>query len=377
MPDEVDNQVEVDDQVESDNPFVEINRRVEAGESPQVSVRTILSWYGAHRRSWRNVLLIRDDLDQLDLETVPDFESPHIDTAVTFRRETVFPPPTIPAPQETSKESTAPITRVVSDSGIAMDTLTVVKQAEPTEPAHQISRLRSANTPPVCVKPDTTVQEAITIMLVQDFSQLPVMQSVRGDPKGLFSWKSLGSRLALGRVCNFVRECMNDITELSSDDSLYDAIPLIVKHECVLIRDATNKVVGIVTPADLSVQFQELAEPFLLLGAIENHLRTWISSKFTNADLQAAKDPGDTERVINDVSDLSFGEYVRLLENPEQWKKLEMSLDRKTFTGQLDKIRAIRNDVMHFDPDPMDLDDLKTLRVFWQSLQQLETIRGK
>src|SRR5437879_8458063 len=55
---------------------------------------------------------------------------------------------------------------------------------------------------------------------------------------------------------------MNDLKELSASASLYDAIPLIIQHECVVIRDGTGAICGIVTPADLSVQFRDLAEPF-------------------------------------------------------------------------------------------------------------------
>jgi CBS domain-containing protein len=344
--------------------FSDLKPQLDAGETPQVTVRTILSWYGAKRRSGGTVLLIRKDLDKLSLETVPDFASPHIDTAVTIRRKPAQLGPIGSQTPVAAADTVAPTTHDAVESADSTDSVAVVKQPEP---AHQISRLRSANTPPVWVKPDTTVKEAITIMLARDFSQLPVMQSER-DPRGIFSWKSLGSRLALGQRCIYVRECMDDHTELGPTASLYDAIPLIVKHECVLIRDTTKKIGGIVTPADLSVQFRELAEPFLLLGAIETHLRGWIALRFTIDDMRAARDPEDTEREINDVSDLTFGEYVRLLENPEKWEKLQLSIDRKTFVERLSQIRTIRNDVMHFDPDPLDPLDLEALRQFSQFL---------
>jgi hypothetical protein len=48
---------------------------------------------------------------------------------------------------------------------------------------------------------------------------------------------------------------------------------------------------------------------------------------------------------------MNFGEYVRLLENPANWSKLQLALDRVVFTKMLNGVRLVRNDVMHFDPD--------------------------
>ncbi len=91
-------------------------------------------------------------------------------------------------------------------------------------------------------------------MLLQDYSQLPVMTS-DFNVKGLFSWKSLGRRLALGHKCECVRESMDPHFEIKAGASLFEAIRLIVEHDCILVRDASNKISGIVTTADLSEQF--------------------------------------------------------------------------------------------------------------------------
>ena len=60
----------------------------------------------------------------------------------------------------------------------------------------------------------------------------------------------------------------------------------------------------------------------------------------------------------------SFGEYVRLLENPANWAKLKLALDRVVFTKMLNQVRLVRNDVMHFDPDGIDAEQLEKLRQF-------------
>lgn len=323
--------------------FNEIATKVKDGSPVEVTVRTLLSWIGAHRRSWRNVTWIRDALRQANLLTTPDFEEQYIDGNIMFH---VVPPiPKVPAPHP-------------------------VKLADS---AHRISRLESANRPPVRVAPDAPITEAVTLMLCHDYSQLPVMQSER-DVKGLFSWKSYGSRVASGTSCTVVREAMDAPVVIASTDSLFKAVSLIVEHDCVLVQAADKTICGIVTAYDISRQFSELAEPFLLLGDIENHVRYMIGDVFKQEELQRVRDPEDEDHEIRTVSDLTFGGYVRLLQNEQKWTKLNIGMDRKVFISKLDKVREIRNDVMHFDPDPMDAAGLQLLRDFsrflarWQQL---------
>jgi hypothetical protein len=165
---------------------------------------------------------------------------------------------------------------------------------------------------------------------------------------------------------------VEEAAEVGAEDSLFDAIQKIVAHDCVLMRDATRALTGIVTTADLSVQFKDLSEPFLLLGQIEDHVGNLIADKFHKAELIKACDPSDSGREIEDVADLTLGEYIRLLENLARWEKLCVPIDRKTFIDELERVRRIRNDVMHFDPDGVAPEDLAVLRKFARFLSDLE-----
>ena len=69
---------------------------------------------------------------------------------------------------------------------------------------------------------------------------------------------------------------------------------------------------------------------------------------------------------------MTLGEYIRLLENPARWDKLGVPIDRKTFLSELERVWGIRNDVMHFDPDPVGPEDLAVLRKFVRFLGGLE-----
>ena len=242
------------------------------------------------------------------------------------------------------------------------------------DPTYRISKLAAANRKPVVVTPNDTLQKVVTLMLTYDFSQLPVMTSER-DVKGMASWTSVGIRLGMGKHGDTTQDFMDPYyPELNADASLFQAIPIIVQHQYVLIRGSDRRITGIVTASDLSVQFQQLAEPFILLGEIENHIRRMLGGKFSLAELADTQDAAATKRTVAGVADLTFGEYVRLLQNPERWEQLGLSLDRLTFCTQLDRVREIRNDVMHFDPAGIPTEDLHHLRDFTRFLQRLQSI---
>ena len=345
--------------------LTEIARALKAGESVQVvTVRTFLSWFwGAQRRGHWIVSYIRDLLEEAGLRTEPDFESAYLDSEMQF---ILTDEENIVASQTVGIEVPEKIT--VSDH----TEIRVVKAAF-ADPTYRVSKLAAANRRPVSVQPDATLAESATVMMANDFSQLPVMTSER-DVKGIISWRSIGNRLALGQKPVVAREAMEPHAEISSDASLFTVIPLIVEHEYVLVRGSDQRIVGIVTTSDLSLQFQQMTEPFLLLGEIENHIRRIISSHFDQAELEAIKDSGDGPKKVETASDLTFGEYKRLLEEPSRWNRLNLQIDRVVFIHLLDRVREIRNDVMHFDPDGIPENDLNVLRDFARFLRTLQTI---
>jgi CBS domain-containing protein len=343
--------------------LLEIEGKLRGGESVNsVSVRSFLAWFGAQRRSYWNVFSIRRALERAKLITSPDFESAYIDSEIKF--ELLDSAEVVSGNREPAEVGP------ISPPEVTIQPLPAVA----ADPTYRISKLAAANNKPLSVRPDASLREAVTLMMANDFSQLPVMTNER-DTKGIVSWLSIGTRTVLGHGRNYVREAMDVHHEIRADASMFQAIPTIVQHGYVLVRGPDNKITGIVTASDLSLQFQQVAEPFLLLSEIENHVRSLLSGKFDKADLVAVRDPSDSAREIDDVSDLTFGEYLRLLENEERWEKLELNLDRKTFCNHLDQVRIIRNDVMHFDPDGVPQSDLEKLRDCAKFLQTLQMIK--
>ena len=342
-----------------------IARTLRNGESsPVVTVRAFLgSFFGTQRRGHWIVSYIRGLLEQNSLRTEPDFESAYLDAEMRFElvdksQESI----THTAPTDIAERVTISDHSEVRVTGTAF-----------ADPTYRVSKLAAANQIPLSVRPDSTIEESVTLMLANDFSQLPVMSNAR-DVKGIVSWKSIGSRLALCHRPATAQEAMEAHAEISVDASLFTAIPLIVQHEYVLVRGFDRRIVGIVTTSDLSLQFQQMTEPFLLLGEIENHIRRIISSHFEKGELSAVKDPNHEHSRVDTAADLSFGEYKRLLEEPGRWERLNLKVDRAVFIRQLDKVREIRNDVMHFDPDGIAGSDLGILHDFARFLRALQTI---
>ena len=312
-----------------------IAEEIRQGVTPKpITVREFIGWIGAYKRGSNVNSRLRNALEKAELDTTPDFEWYFIDGKI----------------------------KVVSSK----ETDDVYNST----PAHRIDSLSSANRKPLSVNPDSNVSEAITLMLTNDFSQLPVMTTEK-EVKGIITWKALGSRLALGKKCTLVRECMDPAQITKSDESLFEAIEIITKYDYVLVQSPDKRITGIVTVSDLSFQFRDLAEPFLLIGEIERNVRRLIHGKFTAEDLSFVKHPGETQRAINGVADLTLGEYIRLLETPDNWKKLHLAVDRAEFVKRLNKVREIRNDVMHFDPQGIEESSLEELQLFVSFLGEL------
>ena len=239
------------------------------------------------------------------------------------------------------------------------------------DPIHRVGHLKLAKKKPVCVRPTATISEAITLMMMHEFSQLPVMIGER-TVKGIFSWRSLGQKLVLNQKCNYVKDAMEEAVIISVNRSLFDAARLVAESDCILIKDNQEVISGILTSYDLSVNFAERSEPFLLLEQIEKHVRSYVEDKLTVTEMQEGR--RSPEGPVTHASKLSFGDYVRILQRPDRWKKVGISLDQTLFVTKLDEIRMIRNKVMHFNPNGLGEDDMQKLRKFAALLRQVQQL---
>ena len=113
-----------------------------------------------------------------------------------------------------------------------------------------LEKLAAATNRPVSVQPNTPIDEAIALMLLHDYSQLPVLSGDR-TVKGMVSWRSIGKAFAINRTGTEVRDFTEPrpkIRELSTP--LIDAVADVIKHEVILVRDESKRIVGLVTSTD-------------------------------------------------------------------------------------------------------------------------------
>ena len=306
-----------------------------APEPERLTVRQLLQQFGFQRRGERINNHIRNGMEKFKLRTDQDFTTAWIDSRIAIEPDA-----------DASGASGMP---------------------HAPDPTHRVGQLEAANRKPKSVKPESLLSKAITMMQMNDYSRLPVMKDER-DVSGIVTWKSIGARTTLGRESTHVKDYMEPAQVIPSDTRLFDAIREVSKHGYVLVRARDKTIAGIVTTTDLSRLFLELAGPFLFIGEIEGHLRNLIHGTFTLAQLQKAS--GD-EKPIEGAADLMFGGYKQLLENEDNWKQLGLGVDRKEFIRNLDSVRKIRNEIMHFNPDGIDDDQRRTIRNFARFLDQL------
>lgn len=314
-------------------------KKVQSGEKYTITVRDLLHLFGASRRGVWICSAIRSALEKYELASVPDFEFAFIDSRVSLKR---------------------------------MKDIERVQYEMAVDPTIRIGHLKDANKDLVTVSPDHTIEHAVTVMLEGDFSQLPVMTTPT-EVKGAISWRSVAQAKVIAGSPTRVRQCMEQPTILSFDRSLLDVVQEVLNSDYVLIRGQDKQITGIITMSDLGLQFHQLGEPFILLGEIENHLRLLLSGKFKREELKATiqKVP-EAERDIDGLEDLTFGQYQRLLDNDQRWKRVGIGLDRKQFVERLNRVREIRNDIMHFNPDPPAEADISQVR---RMAQMLRTVR--
>ena len=96
-----------------------------------------------------------------------------------------------------------------------------------------------------------------------------------------------------------------------------------------------------------------------------------LDQKFSIKELSIQPAYEEKSKVISSLADLNFGHYIKIIEDPEKFSKLKVNVDRTLLVSQLDEVRKIRNDVMHFDPDGITSKSLELLR---QTVSFLHTL---
>jgi CBS domain-containing protein len=238
----------------------------------------------------------------------------------------------------------------------------------------KIQDLESANSDVIGVRPDSKLDEAITKMMVNDFSQLPVMSDEK-TIDGIISWRTIG----IAKNFNSQKESVKDhmvrgAVLLNSTDNFLDSVQKILEKEFAFVRSVEGRICGIITLYDIALQFRFVAEPFIELQHIETSIRRLIDARIENSTFLHFCNERYGSTKIRSTRDLTFGQYLNILGNEQMWHHLNLNLDRKVFTDKLHCVRVIRNEVMHFRTKEMSKQNLKHLKDVSKFFRMMERL---
>lgn len=312
--------------------------QLQAGAVVSIRIRDLVRLAGAERRGANVVSAIQRSLDRYDLTTDPPFTAGWIDNTVLIK----------PSRTPSSSSSEPPSTKAETTAG--------------TPVALTVSSLESATREVATVDRQHTLEQARGHMLANDYSQLAVVSAGPRTLVGAVSWESM-AKAAL-RIRDFtLQDATVGAVTVGMNDSVIDLVPAIIDRGFVFVVGDDKALCGIVTTADLSGQFATLAKPFFLLGEVERRLRHILDERFTPEELEGIVDPDDP-RTVSSAGDLTLGEVQFFLDNPTTWARLEWPVDRSVFIARLNRVREIRNEVMHFGPDPLTSTEIAAISSF-------------
>lgn len=348
----------------------------------RVRVRRLLELAGSERRGYVIVQKIRKVLETHSLVTIPDFELAWINSLVRIRlasdcdgqellepnldrvtEEQESPDESILDPAISDQNESPLATEAVAEPlnaplETATPEATDASATSSVNPIVRVASLAAANRGVVSLSINDELDKATTLMLFENYSQLAVMQGSR-DVKGMISWESIARRSMQSPPPSTVQDCMIEARIVNATDALFDTLPQVEQYGYVLVRDK-GKITGIVTATDFATELASMSQAFMSIGTIERLIRGKLHPCLTEADLTHLEQHSRA-LVEKDFARLTFGENVRLMERPEIWGRLKMAVDKAEFTRRLSIITEIRNDVMHFGPDPLSASQKRSL----------------
>lgn len=318
--------------------FIElINKVKKQGKSETLTIRSFIWLFDCYeKRTSGNVWRINEFLHKEKMMVHPNFQNGWIDEMIVLKE--------------------------MDKAKIKNGKVTDENEEEKFDPINRLSVLKAASQMPLSITKESNLEKAYHLMWKNDYSQLPVMNNDR-EILGIISWQSIAKGLIAKKDSNLVKDFMtNDYKVLPEETPLFDAIKEVVKTEMIFVLTKEKKILGPVTPFDLNEEFLEQIEPYILLEQIENFIRLILNDKIVHEDILKLLTIQETNRTILSISDMTFGEYLRIIENNEMWLLLGLPFIKSDFVNELEEIRKIRNGVMHFHPDKISLIDLKKLR---------------
>ncbi|OQO93107.1 hypothetical protein B1813_07820 [Saccharomonospora piscinae] len=315
----------------------------------RISIRDLLSCWDQARRTPSSVALVERELAELGLTTSPPFTEGWLDNLVS-----IIPIEDEPDPSGSSNED------LPQDMGVESAT-------DFPEVSLTFGVLQPSNKEVASVKPEDDINVALTFMVAERYSQLAVIDC-SGNFHGAVSWESIGTARMSGPVRK-VEDAITSAMVVDFNDHLLTHISEIYRNGYVFVWNRDRTMGGVVTASDLTNQFGALARPFVLIEEAERRLRRRVDAVFAAEELNKYT---RTRKSAESAADLTIGNYLHLLRPVENWRRIAWPLDHDMFLETLEEVRKIRNELMHFAPDPVTKEQFDTLDKFVRLLRAVD-----
>src|SRR5437660_7745692 len=186
---------------------------------------------------------------------------------------------------------------------------------------------------PICIHRDKTIWDALQLMVENDFSQLPVVDS-QGKLLGIISEQSIVRKYRLiGRSVSLldltVDHCQTTPDVLPPSEDLFKALDLLKNVSAIIIVD-NGEPCGILTDYDTTHFFHEVAGGLLLIEDIEVTLRKYIEAAFPEDNPMQASlmlafghSRHDPTKPMVEYGKLSFAQHTQLITTERNWSKFK------------------------------------------------------
>jgi CBS domain-containing protein len=327
-----------------------------------VPVQEILDLFHVRVRDHRSVHLISQTLTDAGLTTLPDFAVCGLRSNVDVVPLASVPAQAAPAEAEDEDEEALP------------------SHALPQRLL--LGDIPSARRGVVCVGPGTPLAQTTFLMRTHGISQVPVTTGM-AQIHGVVTWGSVAKMYEAGKPSTLDNAMEKDSLPLAdARQEFFAALPVIREHGYLLVRGDDGCLLGMVTAADVTERFEGAARPFFIVGEIESLLRRCLGAALDQEAIKAVQTNKKPEHRTGQVSDLMFGDYLRLLDGDQtkqslaeradaNWEALKWpNMPREQFIGRLKRVKDIRNRIAHFDEKPLPEQMLDELTTFAKVLRE-------
>ncbi len=161
---------------------------------------------------------------------------------------------------------------------------------------------------PVYVRQSDTASKALSIMLENDYSQLPVLDD-QDNILGMVSYKNILRAIKyyhaeLGEL--YVENTTEPADKFDLEDDIFDILPSLQDNNAVLITGSDEQLIGIVTNYDTTDYFRKRSEDLMIIEEIELTIRDLIQLTYENDDgiLNDEKLQKSISRITDHIDDL-------------------------------------------------------------------------